>query len=468
MRRVSRVAPVLVILVLTGAHCMAGLRDDRPARAPLWLPGRPTLASQANNDFAFDLYRQLTQEGSKENLFFSPYSVSSVLTMTAEGARGLTASEMGRVLRFPKDARETGPNAQLTPWRVSLIHEGITELNNRLTVDSGTPLSISNADWTGCQIANALWGQKTYPFRDEYVDTIAKYYQTGGVFAADFIGNFSAERQRINDWVSNHTNGRIEGIIPRLSPGDAQQLRLILVNAIYFKGEWVRSFKTANTKPRTFTLSSGEEIKTPMMYQKGLKVGRYGAFNADGSLFPTPRNYTPGQSWDLYPDENGFALMALPYKGQSLSMVLIAPNRHDGLPAIEKLLNAETLGAWLRQLAKREVRVALPKFKMETGYSLKNSLGAMGMSRAFGMNADFSGMAPQLYIAMVLHKAYVDVNEKGTEAAAAAAVGMAYLGEPAAEPFVPLFKADRPFVFLIRDNATGAIVFLGRMMDPGP
>ena len=448
--------------------------------------------------------------------------------MTAEGARGKTAAEMGKVLRFPEAARRVGGDAQLIPWQTSLIHTGMGELNDRLTggkdkmvleaaraeiaelrkahqaakakvaqirknkkwkehrsaVDAekkaGAKLNkaASQVDQYELRVANALWGEKTYPFLDDYTDTIAKYYETGGVFPSDFKNNFPVERERINQWVEEQTNNRIKDIIPEIPPDEARLIRLILTNAIYFKGEWSVPFKEANTEPRDFTLAGGEKVQTPIMNAQNLEVGRYGAFNADGSLFATPVKIRRGQKAKLYPEASGFALLELPYKGDDLSMVLIAPNDADGLAAIEKKLDADKLAAWVGKLQKRKVHVFLPKFKMETDYKLGESLKAMGMARAFTdprmpNGADFTGMCAsadprlRLYITKVLHKAFVEVNEKGTEAAAATAVIMSMAKSlPMTVPFTPTFRADRPFLFLIRDIKTGSILFMGRMMKP--
>ena len=484
---------------------------------------------QANSDFAFDMYQQLSKENAGKNLFFSPYSISSALAMTAEGARGKTAAEMGKVLRFPDAARRVGADAQLIPWQTSLIHTGMGELNDRLTggkdkmalegarakiaelrkafedakattqrlrqerkwqeyrsaVDvekkaaAALNKAVSAVDQYELRVANALWGEKTYPFLDDYTDTIAKHYKTGGVFPSDFKNNFPAERERINAWVEEQTNNRIKDIIPELPPAEARLVRLILTNAIYFKGEWSVPFKEANTQPRKFTLAGGEKVQTPIMNAQNLAVGRYGAFNADGSPFNTPRNIERGQKAKLYPGKDGFALMELPYKGDDLSMVLIAPNDPDGLAAIEKKLDAAKLAGWVGKLQKRKVHVFLPKFKMETDYDLGESLKDMGMVRAFTdprdrvNGADFTGMCAsddprlRLYITKVLHKAFVEVNEKGTEAAAATAVMMAMATSARITvPFTPTFQADRPFLFLIRDIQTGSVLFIGRMMKP--
>ena len=484
-------------------------------------------AVQANSDFAFDLFKQLAGENAGENLFFSPYSVSSALAMTAEGARGKTAMEMGKVLRFPQATRRVGDDAQLIPWRTSLIHTGMAGLNERLMGDD-TPAqqaarkkipelrkalealkaktkelhtqrkwreyqkaaqaeraaaaelnkASAQVDQYELRVANALWGEKTYPFLDAYVKTINKYYKTGGIFPADFINNFPAERIKVNNWVAGQTNDRIKDIIPKLPPDEARLLRLILTNAIYFKGQWSVPFKEANTRPRDFTLADGKKVKAPIMNARDLAVGRYGAFNADGSLFKTPRMTRRGQKTALYPGAKGFAMLELPYKGDGITMVLIAPNSPGGLGPVEKKLTTDNLAAWIGKLQKRKTHVFLPKFKLETKYQMNDTLKAMGMVRAFtdprlANGADFTGMCAsedprlRLYITKVIHKAFVEVNEKGTEAAAATAVMMAQaVSVRMTVPFTPTFQADRPFLFVIRDNKTASVLFMGRITNP--
>ena len=486
-------------------------------------------AVKANSDFAFDLYKQVAAENAGDNVFFSPYSISSALAMTAEGARGATALEMGKVLRFPQAARRVGGDAQLIPWQTSLIHAGMGKLNARLAGKDADADALAAArakiarlrkahaaaqakvkelraqrkwrdvgkatqaerqaakalneasasvDQYELRIANALWGEKTYPFRKEYIDTVAKHYETGGVFPADFKTNFPAERKRVNKWVEDQTNNRIKDLIPKLSPAQARLLRLILTNAIYFKGEWSVPFKEAHTKGLPFTLADGKTVKTPIMNARDLAVGRYAAFNADGSFFNTPRKINMGQKKGLYPPKGGFAMLELPYKGDEISMVLVAPTGTESLAGIEKALTPANVAAWIGKGVKRKTNVLLPKFKLETKYEMNETLKAMGMVRAFtdpraANGADFGGMSAsgdprdRLYISKVIHKAFVEVNEKGTEAAAATAVMM--VGVTSIQrtvPFTPTFKADRPFLFIIRDRNTGSILFMGRMTDP--
>ncbi len=530
----TRMTKLTRVLVLTGVVTLSnalgtvtgGANDLLAAEAG----AQPTaLAVKANSDFAFDIYRQLSGENAGENMFFSPYSISSALAMTAEGARGPTAAEMGKVLRFPQAARRIGADAQLIPWKTSLIHVGMGKLNARLTgkdkdetavqaarqriVECRKALDAAKAkvkqlrqqrnyrelgkamqaerkaakalneasaavDQYELRIANALWGEKTYPFLKKYVDTINTHYGTGGIFPADFKNNFPAERAKINTWVEDQTNNRIKDLIPKLSPQQARLLRLVLTNAIYFKGDWAVPFKEADTRDLPFTLAGGKTVKTPIMSARDLEAGRYAAFNANGSFFNTPRMIERAQKKGLYPGKDGFAMLELPYKGDEISMVLVAPNSADGLAALEKTLTPAALAGWIGKGVKRKVHTFVPKFKLETEYKLGNTLKAMGMVRAFtdpraANGADFSGMSAstnpmdRLYISKVIHKAFVDVNEKGTEAAAATAVMMVGVTSVRMTvPFTPTFKADRPFLFVIRDKTSGSVLFMGRMMNP--
>ena len=532
-KSLTRVLVMAGVVTLTNAlGNVQGNAGDLLAAEPDQAPTK--LVVQANSDFAFDLYQQLAKENDGKNLFFSPYSVSGALAMTAEGARHETAAEMGAVLRFPDATKRIGDDAQRIPWETSLIHTGMSQLNRKLN-DAGvdpaetaeirakiaelrkelkavkanvaqlkaekkwqefwaaqnkehavaTKLNaeLAKVDQYEIRVANALWGEKTYPFDPNYTKTISQHYDTGGVFPVDFWNNFEEERLRINGWVEEQTNERIKDLMPEGSL--TKYTRLVLTNAIYFKGDWSVPFKEENTKDSDFTLSGGDKQQTPIMHAPNLGVGRYGAFNADGSHFNTPMRI--GRDQDPkghYPKSDGFAIVELPYKGDDLSMVVIAPNDPAGLSAIEEKLTPDNLTQWVGQLKKRKTHVYLPKFKMETEYKLGDAeepatLQKMGMVRAFKdprdpkAGAQFKGMTTstdpmkQLYITGVFHKAFVEVNEKGTEAAAATGVGMASpTSMPRDVPFTPEFKADRPFVFLIREKSTGSVLFLGRMMQP--
>ncbi len=330
------------------------------------------------------------------------------------------------------------------------------------------------------RVANALWAEKSYPFSPAYLATIHNYYGTGGAFPVDFKGNPEGERQKINAWVLEQTNQRIRDLMP---PGSIDALtRLVLTNAIYFKGEWAAPFEESETKDEDFLAAVGNKVRAAMMHKNGLEGARYGAFNADGSPFATPRMISRGEASDtaaLYPGKGGFLVAELPYKGGDLAMLAIVPRPGvpgapaDGLAALEQKLSAEMLQAWLGKLEARAVNVELPKFKLETEYQMNDTLKTLGMARAFSpSDAQFDGMttshdpANRLYIALVVHKAFVEVNEKGTEAAAATGVAVASVSMPANVPFTPTFRADRPFLFAIRDMKTGTILFLGRLTSP--
>ena len=475
---------------------------------------------EANSDFAIDLYQQLAKENAVENLFFSPYSISSALAMTAEGARGQTADEMGKVLRFPAAARREGDDAQAIPWEMLAIHTGLAALNERFNRPKEDPKAdairkqadqlrtqrdsakqkaaelrqqrkwqeyraadkqareltaklgelLQQIDQYELSVANALWGEKTYPFDPKFTETVGGHYKTGGVFPCNFKGDFEAERLRINGWVEEQTHDRIKDLIPERAL-DALT-RLVLTNAIYFKGNWAEQLDTKNTRKADFALANGQKAQADTMHGRNMEKARYGAFKADGSAFATPA-MVPSQQ-PLYPGEDGFTMVELPYRGGDLAMVVVAPQSPDGLAALEAKFTPAKLAAWVGGLAKRKVNVVLPKFKLETNYEMKPTLQAMGMVRAFmppgAKGADFSGMIlshrPDLYISKVIHKAFVDVNEEGTEAAAATAVIMMRGGAPRRKPFTPTFKADRPFLFLIRDTHSGTILFLGRVTNP--
>jgi serine protease inhibitor len=495
---------------------LAGLPPIVPAAEPA--PGPADAAATAGNAFGFDLYKQLGKDNPGKNLFFSPYSVESALAIVAEGARGETAGEMGKVLRFPADVRRAADKER--PWDVGPIHAGFAAMNRQFDAASVPPakavlekiaalrtgLDAANAaarrernfasrqkaekiaaglnkllgqvDRYELRVANALWGEKTYPFKQAFLDAINKHYRTGAAFPMDFKHHAEAARKEINDWVEKRTKDRVKELIP---PKVLDTLtRLVVTNAISFKGEWAEPFSPKRTKQQPFALAGGKTVQTPLMERQGMKDARYGAFNPDGTFFATPARVPRGRvdRTKLYPGADGFEVLELPYKGGDLSMVVIAPRSAGGLAALEKKLSGENAAAWLGMLKQRRVNVFLPKFKLETKYTLNEPLKALGMKTAFkepprNGAADFQGMTDspdprdKLYITKVLHKAFVEVSEKGAEAAAATAVVMAVgRGMPASFPFTPDFRADRPFVFLIRDQKSGAILFLGRLTKP--
>lgn len=488
-------------------------------------------AVTGNNGFAAELYSQLATQNPDRNLFFSPYSIYGAMLMAAEGASGETLAQMANTLHFAEQAGDT-PNLESTARQV---HAGLAVLNKRLTAANRVPealrrkvaelegkLATANKEVTRLgrgsdfnaiekangnarkiadelnrllpqvdqyelRIANALWGEKTYPFHPSYLAAIRKHDGEASIFAVDFLQRPEAARQQINNWVAAQTNNRIHDIVP---PGGVDtDMRLVLANAVYFKGAWAQPFDAAATADGKFTLFGGETVDTPLMHRDYLSGGQYGAFNDDGSFFDTPL-MVPADGDEAvksklpprYPSEGGFTALSLPYKGGALSMVFLVPQAADGLSHIESQLADGRLADWLGQLRGRDVHVFIPKFKVETEYQLKEPLADLGMTRAFvpnlsGDGAQFDRMCEtpdpthRLFISQVLHKAFVETSEKGTEAAAATVVlfpAAEARQQPKMVPFTPTFRADKPFLFLIRDQKSGAILFLGRMMNPDP
>jgi serine protease inhibitor len=517
--------PLTRVLVLAGTVTLANAMGNISGGPDTLLAAEPNkaptqIAVTANSDFGLDLYKELARQAPGKNVFFSPYSISSALAMAAEGARGSTADEMGKVLRFPAAARRIGEDAQRLPWNTAMIHTGMAELNRQLSnrekaspairqriaqlrkslaeaqerieqvkrktpneywsaVENGNKIAnelnslLPQVDQYELHLANGLWGEKQYPFRREFLDTLQANYATGGIALMDFQNAPDEARKEINAWCAKQTNGRIADVLPQGSI--TSNTRLVLANAIYFLGQWREPFDPNATSGADFVLNTNSAVSVPMM-RKWRVWDAYGAFNGDGSPFETPAMYDP-QDKDqskLYPDAKGFLVAELPYKGGDLAMTVFVPRSPDGLGNLETLLTPAHVIQWLAHLKGRPINVTLPKFKLQTSYEMSKPLGALGMSRAFDAGkTDFSGITTAdepLCISAVFHKAFVEVNEKGTEAAAVTTLPMPTAepkkGPPKLVPFVPEFKADRPFLFLIRDCKSGVILFLGRMTDP--
>ncbi len=410
VRKIGIIAVLLVLGIVTSIWAMGGK------------PGPDKVADETvvagNNEFALDLYAQLKAE--KGNLFFSPYSISTALAITYVGSRGETEKQMANVLHFNPDQ--------------SVFHPTFAQVIYDLTGKKSKAYELN--------VANALWGQKDYKFLETFLD-ITKQHYGAGLKTVDFKNATEEVRQRINDWVEKQTKDKIKDLI---KPGVLNPLtRLVLTNAIYFKGNWADQFDKKLTKAEPFTLTNGEKVDVPMMGYKGIQEFKY----------------TKG---------DGFQALELPYVDNELAMTIFLPDEVDGINALEESLTAEKLSLWLKRMYQQEVIVNLPKFKLTCEFGLKDQLNAMGMTDAFILGkADFSGMTlarnadEKLHIGAVVHKAFVEVNEEGTEAAAATAVGMQ--AESIPEP-PPVFRADHPFIFVIRDVRSGSILFMGRVMDP--
>jgi serpin B len=285
-------------------------------------------------------------------------------------------------------------------------------------------------------IANALWPQKGHDFLPEFFKLAQTHYDAG-LEALDYAGATESARQTINTWVEQHTAEKIKDLIPQGVLSGATTL--VLTNAVYFKGDWTRQFDAKLTRDGPFTLADGKQVNVPLMSQ----TGRFG-----------------------YMEEGDLQVLELPYSGDALSMVVFLPRANDGLPKVEEALKPAMLTHALEALRIQEVHVMLPRFQATLTLSLKKTLHDMGMRDAFSGEADFSGMTGRrdLWIDAVLHKAYVDVNEEGTEAAAATAIAM--MRSSAVQQPTPVFRADHPFVFLIRDTRSGSILFMGRILKP--
>jgi serpin B len=343
--------------------------------------------------------------------------------MTYAGARGRTEVQMAETLRFPIGNPPSHLNSRQFASELGKL---VKNLNTR-GEDGAYELTV----------ANALWGQKNYGFLADFLELVEKHYG-GRLNEVDFIGATETARQTINAWIEKKTNEKIKDLI---SKGLLDSMtRLVLTNAIYFKGNWAQQFKEDKTREAPFTLSDGKKIDVPMMNQT------------------TKFNYM---------ETDTLQGLELPYVDNELSMIVLLPKELDGLGNLEKSLTLEKLSEWQNKLRKREVVVSIPKFKLTSQFSLASVLKAMGMTDAFSINANFSGMNGKrdLAISAVIHKAYVDVNEEGTEAVAAT-IGSMRLTSMGPGPRPPVFRADHPFLFLIRDNQSGSILFIGRLMNP--
>lgn len=376
--------------------------------------------ADGNTAFALDLYQQLASgEG---NLFYSPYSISAALAMTYAGAEGNTAQEMAAVFHFLENENQlhAGFNA------LDQYLEGLAE--QEFPDDIGDPFQLN--------IANAIWGQKDFHFEEDFLDTLALNYGAG-LQLLDYILAPEESRQTINQWVSDQTKEKIQDLIPEGAIDS--DTRLVLSNAIYFKATWLEPFDEYLTEEGIFYGLGGEEITVPMM-----RLGM------DAS-FP-------------YYQGDGYQAVALPYLGGEVSMLVLIPDE-GSFKEFEAGFSTQVLDQVRAEMAYTPIHLIFPKFEFETEISLARTLAAMGMPEAFSVAADFSGMTgdKDLFISDVFHKAYIGVDEEGTEAAAATAVVM----KLTAAPMDPIqLTVDRPFLFAIQDHQTNSILFMGRVVSP--
>ena len=367
-----------------------------------------------NNDLAFGLYRA---EGGEDNLVFSPYSISLAFSMAYAGAESETESEMAEILRFlPQGAQH--PAFNTLEMRISGLGEN---------GDGGAAVPFR------LDVANAAWGQRGYGFEDAYLRTLAAHYGAG-MRAVDF-GKPEGASERINDWISARTEGRIEDLVsPDVIPPTT---RLVLANAVFFKASWLSRFEESATRDGSFTTPDGDENRVPMMRQT---------------------------AYLEYFEGEGYEVVRLPYEGEAADMLVILPER-GRFASVEKRLDADLLDEVRRGLDPGYVRLTMPRFDFEADLDLKRLLGRTGLEAPFDPGAaDFGGITGKedLYVGAALHQANITVDEKGTEAAAATVLDMPVSAAP---PPVEM-DVDRPFVFAIVERQTGTILFLGRVTDP--
>ena len=371
---------------------------------------------EGNTAFALDLYQIL--RGEEGNLIFSPYSISLALAMTYAGSRGETEHQMADTLHFTLSQSQLHPAFNMVDLELASRGEDVDE-------QLGEAFRLN--------IANSIWGQRGYDFLPEFLDVLALNYGAG-LRLVDYMEAPEEARQIINHWVSDLTEERIKDLIPQGAIDPVT--KLVLANAIYFNAGWFYPFEEGQTRDGDFNLLGGGQVSVPRMSQSKI-LG--------------------------YAEGEGYQAVALPYVGGEMAMVVLLP-RVDYFEVFEDSLSSEFLSDILQSLEMRDVALTMPKYEFESSFQLSDKLIEMGMPNAFG-DADFSGMTGtrELFISEVVHKAFISVDEEGTEAAAATAVIMPVLAAPTPAVEVTI---DRPFIYMIRDLQTGTILFVGRVLNP--
>jgi serpin B len=423
----------ILCMIVVGLSGCLGPNQEKPAAPTQIASQTPTPGEtgqhtgaeksvvEANNKFAFASYSELRKDAFNNNktLFYSPFSISSALAITYEGARGTTADEIRSVFFFPSDDNQRRMGYEQ-------LNKGINQENSRYTLKT----------------ANALWAEKTYRFLPEYMNTARMYYRANAT-NLDFINQPENSRLTINTWIEDQTNNKIRDLIPG---GAINPLtRLVITNAVYFKGLWAQPFDKNETRDELFTISQGKTVPVKMMVK-----------NDTDAYF-------------RYMENDALQVLELPYatgNNKQVSMLVILPRNYD-LASVEESLTPEKLASLKNASYRQRVHVMFPKFKLDTKFNLSGTLKLLGMSAAFTENADFSGMdgSRNLFIGDIIHQAFIEVNEEGTEAAAATVVVMNVMAIRN-EPPIPVFRADHPFIFIIQDNENGNILFMGRVIDP--
>ncbi len=467
---------------------------------------------KANSDFAIKLYQKFNDQiGLEENLIFSPYSLSNALLMVTEGARGQTAQELGQALGFPPELSRIGSDNQNLPWQMSTIRNGFKSLQDNLKNNSNESHNLrkkidnlkrkidsfdqnstqsetikhnqrvaqynslnTKLDETKLNIANSIWAGQNLPIKAPWKHQITTTYGVESIQQCDFEKQPEAERQKINNWVTKQTQGQINNLIA--SGAIDESTRSVIVNAIAFQSTWAKPFHPGLIKPHPFSLVSGKTKQVTLMESRSDQTIRYAAFNEDGSTFHTPLEIPiKGTLPATYPDENGFAMIQKPYKGNKFSMIALSPNDPSKFHQLQSKINASNLTKWTNELQNRSTHVLIPRFTIESEPKTKKALTSLGIQQMFdSTKANLSGISEGVdypnYISDIIHKAKINVNAKGTIAAAATIIAKEPVDsapfEVAARPFTPTFRADRPFIFLIKENKTGTILFLGHVADP--
>lgn len=364
---------------------------------------------QSINSFSFDIYNEIREQN--QNEFLSPYSIYAALAIAYEGAAGETAEEMSTTLNLPNS---------------DILRPNFAALYNML--------HLTNSDYI-LRTGNALWVQHDFPLHDSYTSHVKNYYGAQAALV-DFVEQPSQTRDTINQFIAQQTGNRIKDIV---SPEDINALtRLMITNAIYFKGTWEWEFDRRKTQDRDFWITPEQSVSVPMMQME------------------------PDEQFN-YMENEKVQMIELPYKGDRMSMVVLLPK--NNLDDLEQELTFELYQEYRSSMNKQKLgNIFLPKFEFDTTYSMRDYLSTLGMHSAFSDSADFSGItdAGELHISQVTHKAFISVDEKGTEAAAATVVGM----QVTSAPILVDFRADRPFMFMITEQETGAILFMGRVTNP--
>lgn len=366
---------------------------------------------KANTDFAFSLQKNLEED--KGNQFFSPYSISAAFAMVYAGANGQTAKQMEQALNFPSDPH--------------LLARALSDLNEQLTAHLTPPSNKFT-------LANGIWVEQSFAFSPRFLNILSNDYHAK-IAEADFVDNAVGAQQQINHWVKQKTNNKIQSIIAD-NMLDAQT-KMVLVNAIYFNSDWLKPFKKQYTQQKNFYIDGQQTVKVAMMQQRG--------------RFSIAQN-------------NEAKLISLPYKGGRFSMLVLLPNDSNKINELQQQLTITKLNELRSTMVSTDVELSLPKFNLETNYNLVPYMQDLGMKDAFTMRADFSKMTDSkgLYISSVIHKAFIEVDEAGTEAAAVTAI---LVGKTSIPQYM-IFNANRPFLFFIQDNRSQSILFMGRLNLP--